>query len=146
MATRSDEQPGHPQAQQESSGWWEGVAELIRAVGGALLAFFAVLALLILTSAKLGTLPGNARGEAFIAVVGAISTIVGGYVGLKIGASGTDRAVSDQHAAEQDKADAQSDVALLMGKLDKGAAEEAKKELKTVGNGDPPTVEIREGR
>jgi hypothetical protein len=142
VATVPDEQGDHLQARQEASGWSSGLTELIRAVGGALLAFFAVLALLILTWAKLGDLAQDARGEAFIAVVGAISTIVGGYVGLKIGASGADKAVADQHAAEQGKDDAQSDVALLMGKLDKNAAEDVKKELKTVGpltgNGDPP--------
>ena len=114
------------------AGRLDALADLIRAVGGALLAFFAVFVLLILALTTLGDIAEAARGEAFVAVVGAISTIVGGYVGLKIGATGTDKAVADQKAAEQGKDDAQHDVALLMGKLDQGAADEVRSDLKTV--------------
>jgi hypothetical protein len=114
------------------SGQLAAVADLIRAVGGALLAFGSVVVLLILALAKLDDLAEAARGEAFVAVVGAISTIVGGYVGLKIGATGTDKAVAGQQTAEHGKDAAQHDVAVLMGKLDQDAAEEVRGELKSV--------------
>jgi hypothetical protein len=108
-----------------NAGFVSGITELVRAVGGALLAFFAVLALVILTLAKLGDLAEASRGEAFVAVVGAISTIVGGYVGLKVGTAGKD-------AVEKKKEAAGSDVALLMGKLPPDVADEIKKELRSV--------------
>lgn len=118
-------------------------AELVRAVGGALLAFFSVLALLVLTWTSLGDIAETARGEAFVAVVGAISTIVGGYVGLKVGASGKDDAVQGQKHAEaakehaeaakdkakDDVAAAKNDVAVLMGKLPPPVAGEARAEV-----------------
>jgi hypothetical protein len=109
-----------------------GLADLIRAVGGALLAFFAVLVLLILTWLKLGDLAEAARGEAFVAVVGAISTIVGGYVGVKIGASGTDNATQGQKDAEEAKDDAKGDVARLLGKLPREEADAATRELNSL--------------
>jgi hypothetical protein len=108
------------------------VTDLIRAAGGALLAFGAVLALLILALAKLDDLAEAARGEAFVAVVGAISTIVGGYVGLKVGASGKEDAVQGQREAEQAKDAAKSDVAILLGKLEPGEADQIKEELASV--------------
>ena len=111
-------------------------AELVRAVGGALLAFFSVLALLVLTWTSLGDIAETARGEAFVAVVGAISTIVGGYVGLKVGASGKDDAVQGQKDAEaakdkakDDVAETKGQVAVLMGKLPPPLADEARTEL-----------------
>lgn len=115
----------------DSSGKLVGLADLIRAVGGALLAFFAVLVLLILTWAKLGDLAAAARGEAFVAVVGAISTIVGGYVGVKIGASGAEDAADGQKAAEKGKDLAKGDVALLMGRLPKDEADDIRDQLKS---------------
>jgi hypothetical protein len=116
----------------DKSGPLVGLADLIRAVGGALLAFFAVLVLLILAWAKLDDLAEAARGEAFVAVVGAISTIVGGYVGVKIGASGTENAAQGQKAAEKAKDLAKSDVAVLLGKLPKEEADSARSELKSI--------------
>lgn len=113
----------------DRTGLLVGLADLVRAVGGALLVFFAVLVLLILTWAKLGDLPEAARGQAFVAVIGAISTIVGGYVGLKVGASGKEEAAQGQKEAEQAKDAAKGDVAVLLGKLPKDEAETARREL-----------------
>jgi len=121
-----------PRPPVHNHGWLAGWADLIRPVGGVLLAFFAVLALLILTWTTLGDLAVAARGEAFVAVVGAISTIGGAFVGGKIGASGTKNAAEGKEAAEKDKDDAKSDVAVLMGKLDKEDADRARTELKSL--------------
>lgn len=106
--------------------------DIIRAMGGVLLAFFAVLVLLILTWAKLDDLAEAARGEAFVAVVGAISTIVGGYIGVKIGASGKEDAVQRQKDAEEAKDVAKSDVAVLLGKLPTEQVEIARRDLRSL--------------
>lgn len=118
-----------PNGENDRTGALAALADLVRAVGGALLVFFALLVLLILTWTKLGELPEAARGEAFVAVVGAISTIVGGYVGLKVGASGKEEAMQGQKEAEQAKDAAKDDVAVLLGKLSKDEAEGARGEL-----------------
>lgn len=119
----SEDQTGRP-------GALAAVADLVRAVGGALLAFAAVLALVVLTWAKLGDLAPGARGQAFVAVVGAISTIVGGYIGVKVGEIGKQEAAQGRTKAEQGRAEAEhakdvakGDVAILLGKLPEGEAE-----------------------
>jgi hypothetical protein len=108
-----------------NAGLLAAITELVRAVGGALLAFFAIFALVVLTQLKLGDVAEATRGEAFVAVVGAISTIVGGYVGLKVGTAG-------KEAVEKKKDAASSDVALLMGKLRPDVADEIRKELRSL--------------
>lgn len=110
-----------------------GPADLIHAVGGALLTFIAVVVLLLLAVIVLDDLERSARGEAFVAVVGAISTLVGGYVGVKIGASGKQEAVDKRDKAEEAKDAAKNDVAVLLGKLrPEDAAETAHNELRSV--------------
>jgi len=117
------------------SGALTAFATLIRAVGGALLAFAAVVALVVLTWAKLGDLAPTERGQAFVAVVGAIGTIVGGYVGVKVGAIGKEEAAQGRTKAEQGRAEAErakdaakGDVAILLGKLPEREAETVRRE------------------
>lgn len=108
---------------------WTGLTELIRAVGGALLAFVGVVALVSLTLLKLDDLAEASRGEAFVAVVGAISTVVGGYVGVKVGATGKDEITEQRKDAERKKDLANRDVAMLLAKLPPDEADAMRPEL-----------------